>query len=489
MHSLQDRNIIHTMKISQYFRLGKSQYELDFVDVDTKDDTPLYIDPYAISIRNDPWAAECHSHIVDYFQRVVDFIRADEDQKAQELLGYLHEPQETHLGVSTDGLEGRGIGGLQSMEMFRALKGSRAVQTGFLRDLEDCALMIEGIDRDKISDISTNIIRRQLIEYTQDQCRLLNIPLVQKPSGFFWDMHDHLWKNEMLEIPLCLARPLLLVPKSIVRTNLILNYQEYYNKDILEHLQAYHLRASTSLVQTLKNGTQRVTKKSIKKTFAASKQNVYRYSHDNPDVLQSYKNRKASTNSDIDNETIKELQGEELKLSSIQKIIDELEQIPSGGDDATRYHNTILGAFEAIFYPHLMYPKKEHEIHDGRKRIDFTFMNKARTGFFSDLVQHEISSILIICECKNYSSDPGNEEIDQLSGRFGVNRGKFGILICRQIDNKVRFVQRCRDTVHDGRGHIIALDDTDIINLLRARMGNVSDIDRILSEKLREIIS
>ena len=87
------------------------------------------------------------------------------------------------------------------------------------------------------------------------------------------------------------------------------------------------------------------------------------------------------------------------------------------------------------------------------------------------------------------ASDPANEPLDQLSGRFGVNRGKFGILICRLIEDKDLFAQRCRDTVHDGRGHIIGLDDEDIIELLEARMTNLSDIDRILSEKLRDIIS
>ncbi len=476
------------MKISQYFRLGKSQYEIDFVDVDTRNDTPLYIDPYAISVRNDPWAIECHNHIVDFFQIVVDCIRNNEDDKAKELLSFLHEPQETHFGVSIAGSNGRGVGGLQSIEIFEALKGSRAVQTGFLKDLEDCALMIEGIDRDKISDIATNIIRRQLIEYTKDQCNLLNIPMASKPSGFFWDMHEHRWKNDRFDMPMCVGSPMTFVPKSIARTNLVLNYQEYFNKDILEHLQSYHLRASTSLVQTLKNGSRRVTKKSIKRGFSQSKENVYSYSREHPEVLSGYKSRKASTFSDIDNETIKELQGETLDVSKIQDIIDRLRAIRPGNEGATKFHEMILGALEAIFYPNLMYPKKEHEIHEGRKRIDITFVNKARSGFFNDLVQHNIPSILIICECKNYSSDPANDELDQLSGRFGVNRGRFGILVCRSIDNKKLFIQRCRDTASDGRGYIITLDDYDVIALLNARMNNAGDIDRILTEKLREIL-
>jgi len=91
-------------------------------------------------------------------------------------------------------------------------------------------------------------------------------------------------------------------------------------------------------------------------------------------------------------------------------------------------------------------------------------------------------------ECKNYSEDPVNPELDQLSGRFSPNRGKVGFLLCREINNLDLFINRCRDTYRDERGLIIPITDDDI-NLI---LDNYNDwdnsfIDRFISDRIRLI--
>jgi hypothetical protein len=71
-------------------------------------------------------------------------------------------------------------------------------------------------------------------------------------------------------------------------------------------------------------------------------------------------------------------------------------------------------------------PQIEQEIDEGRKRIDLSFDNSARDGFFYRLhTTYRLPSQFIFAECKNYGREVGNPEIDQLAGRFGPNRGKW----------------------------------------------------------------
>jgi hypothetical protein len=103
------------------------------------------------------------------------------------------------------------------------------------------------------------------------------------------------------------------------------------------------------------------------------------------------------------------------------------------------------------------------------------------------VAQHHPAANVFV-ECKNYSGDPGNPELDQLAGRFSPTRGKLGLLCCRTFDDKALFVQRCRDTALDDRGFIIALDDDDLLALLRLRgAGQNAEIFRFMRERFEEL--
>ena len=167
-----------------------------------------------------------------------------------------------------------------------------------------------------------------------------------------------------------------------------------------------------------------------------------------------------------------------------------MDVIPMGAQHATAFHNFIFGALQAIFYPSLRYPQKEEEIHGGRKRIDICFNNGARNGFFEELrSNYQLPCPFIFFECKNYSSDPANPELDQITGRFNDRRGKFGAVICRKVQDKAKMLHRCKDALNDNRGWVLVLDDDDIKALLKFRSeGKQAEIEAFMNGEMRKLL-
>ena len=89
---------------------------------------------------------------------------------------------------------------------------------------------------------------------------------------------------------------------------------------------------------------------------------------------------------------------------------------------------------------------------------------------------------------KNYSKDLANPELDQMIGRFSTNMGRVGMVCCRKLKDRVVFVKRCHDTLQQGHGLIVLLDDSAIGELLAlVEEGRRRDIDLRLSKLVEEV--
>lgn len=475
-------------RFSTAFSLTNSQANIDFVDIDLSTDTPLYLDPYAIQIRDDEWSTKCGDNIRSFFNELLDSLRLENLDHVMHLLSNLHEPNETFLGQSQGYPNGKAIGETKAIQLAEALRNSRAFETGMLSDISDAELFIRGIGRDTISDLTTNILRNLLAEYTRDQCILHDIDVETVRSiGPAWDIVSRNWVSRSYELPVWRGRAIVLVPKSCVRFDLSINSQEFYNFHMVEFLKSEYLNAGSSLVQTFKDGTQYVTKSSVKKRHPFIKDDLAAFVRDHPEILEQYKRLKGATGP---------LANDEVDLFFDEKpfaraLIERLESIEPGNSEANIYHSVAMGICTFLFHPELNYPIKEHEIHSGRKRVDIKFNNAAVRGFFNArLASPQTRSISILLECKNYSKKIDNPEMDQLSSRFGLQRGFFGFLLCRSMDDRERIIQRCRDTVNDGRGYMIVLEDIDLIEMLEMVENNArSSIDQYLSQRFDEIVN
>jgi hypothetical protein len=477
------------MRVSQQFGLGITQPSLGFVDIDTERDTPLFLDPSALlSIQNE-WSSECQSLIQHFFQTVLDAIRDGDVEGARDLLIPLSEPNETHLGLSTGSKSrGRGLGEMLAYELVDALASSPAVTSGLLVDLQDTALMVEGVGSDRISDIATNIIREPLIRYTQEVCRFYGIPMESVDSGAFWQPHLSRWATEFVDLPMGPNGKLLFVPKELVRVKLDFSAEEYYRKYLLVHLQQVHLAANSALVTVLRSGEHRVYKTTLEAEYGSGKRAAARLTKEYPNVLAEYRTAKQNDPAPVaSHEAFAKATGEgDVDWMGLLTAVTGIESGPSTASD---YHRAVYSLLKPLFWPSLGFPRIENEIHEGRKRIDISFTNQARSGFFAHMRDNYIAAYIPI-ECKNYSADPGNPELDQLSGRFSNLRGWVGVLVCRSMENKALFIKRCRDTALDDRGFVIPLDDDDLRTLVEARMAgeDQDDWESLLRERFQSLI-
>jgi hypothetical protein len=401
------------------------------------------------------------------------------------MLQFLGEPNETRLGYSEGRPQGAGIGPGQADELYQALSGSTAVKTGFIQALEECELMIDGISRDKISDLTTNILREALARYTHDQCLLHGIPTQDAALPPYYSPDTHTWVSGYLPLPVIRGKPALLVPKAIARYDPAYDHQHYYGRFVLSYLQAEELRATSSLVRTLKNGKRVVYKKDLKELYPLSKEFLFEFSRDHPKVLQAYRDDLG----DLERAGVNDRKTDDDEPAIAGLLAEALQAISPGSDDASTYHSLMIGIVEFVFFPSLLYPKKEAEIHQGRKRIDIVMENGARSGIFARLHEvRKLPSAFVAFECKNYTTEVSNPEMDQLAGRFSPNRGKVGFLCCRTFQDRATFIERCRDTLRDDRGLILPVDDSAILAFLdEIKHGHRPALDAHLSRLVDEV--
>lgn len=474
---------------SRYFGLDAPQYELPFVDFDLKSDVPLYIDPYAITKDPTQLAGRCHDAIVSYFQALVDAIRSHDRREIKRLIHRrLAEPSELHLGVSQIARTGRGIGEEQEDRIIEALIKSEAVRVGAIQAIQELELHIEGIGPDKVSDLIANIILGELASYTENTCQLYGIPTRPCAVDGFWDTNNREWTGGHFNLPVKGTHDYILVPKRFIRKDRdLINHREFYEKYVLEILQRELLDARDSLVETLRSGRQRVTKKSVRKDprFRPRKEFISHFIITHPGVMNSYREELNDRFAPADPA---EYSGKaSIDDPTVRKLLKGLEYIKPGKSQARKFHSTVFELLQFVFDWCLENFGVEYETNSGRSRVDIIADNFANGGLFLDLRQ-QLNANSVPIECKNYKDHLGNNEFNQIAQRLGQKSSKFGMMYCRQVENWRDTLAHLTDRWLRQEIIILLFDDNDLTELVHARLErDFKSIEGLLRQKRRAV--
>lgn len=462
---------IKRLWFSNFYGLDEPQFKLTFVDFDLNSDVPLYIDPYAITKDQTVLAENCHNNIVSFFQTLLDAIRNGDKKIIKSLVtGHLSEPKELHLGVSRSARGGRGLGTVQENQVVNAVAGSTAAKSGVIQSIQELELHIEGIGPDKVSDLIANIILAELAAYTEEICKEYGIPTNYIAVSGYWNSSTKEWDGGYFNLPSRGTHSYILVPKRFVRhAKDLMNHREFYEKYILNTLKRELLTAGDSLVQTLKNGTRRVTKKSLKEDprFELNKEFISQYIMENPDVMASYRNELISRFKPVD-----PAEPSEKAVVDDPIITDTLKRLKSvspGKKQAGDYHEAVYILIQFIFDWALENFSKEYKMDGGRSRIDIISSNYASGGLFKELKENFRATSLPM-ECKNYESDLGNTEFNQIMERLGEKTSRFGMIFCRKISDVSKTISHLSDRWLRHNCMILIIDDNLLEKLTMMRL-------------------
>lgn len=259
------------MNISQNFKLKiKGHKDIDFIDIDETRDTKLFIDPYAIQALPDEFCTNAHKSIDTFFKEVFKSCRNNDFARLRNLLKYASEPNETNLGMKRISKYGKGTTANELTKIFSEFYKTVRKNPYIENNPLSLCMYIKNFDKDKMSDLITNIIRKHLYDFTVKQSNIWGMKLksTMEEIGYHWDCDELRWK--MLNgNPLFVSnKNILLVPKSIVRNRYVFNVECYIKQYILKISQQRHLDKNTDMcVSRYVNGKIVISPPTIKELY------------------------------------------------------------------------------------------------------------------------------------------------------------------------------------------------------------------------------
>ena len=188
-----------------------------------------------------------------------------------------------------------------------------------------------------------------LIDFTQQQCRLHNVPMRRVAAGNVWHEGDIEWRGMYAELPIYGHEQILLIPKQCVRYRVAADHQEYYRHFVLEFLKQEHLDSNTSLVRTIQGGKRKgeryVQKNDVSERNPCSKEYLFEFSEDHPEVLRNYKNFLAQKSTQLSDIQIAELIAQSLERPSDSVFINiQTQELNMNDNSSTVNGDNIAGA-------------------------------------------------------------------------------------------------------------------------------------------------
>jgi hypothetical protein len=288
----------------------------------------------------------------------------------------------------------------QILDLFRTIPLYSAGFTHF----EEIQLFVDGISKDRVSDIACNLLKSFLIDYTIEQCDKLKIPRSKTRLASVYDHQSHqLRAIDDIELPTdpASSSPILLVPKRWLRHTPWIGFDDYFKNYIPKDDQ--HNSVVWDRVALLN------------------------FNRDNYGVVQQYVGLKERTAADCSVDPL----FNQIPLISAKRKLTTIRKLPSGKDDNAdkKYEDSVVELLANMFYPLLDYADDQVRTVSGAQIRDLIFYMNRDVDFLQDIF-NDYGTRQLVCEIKNVRQIE-REHINQINRYLSDEFGRFGVLVTR----------------------------------------------------------
>ncbi len=433
---------------------GVSQYEVDFVIPRWGIDLPVGIDPFLLFKSRDPNLANLHKLLLDAFNSGIEQVREGKLDSARQIFDF-PEVAEIGLGYTKKGKRGSGVGEYLTELIIQTLVDSPALVERGVRHIEEMQLVSVGIGPDRISDITASLLKQYLIDYTQKQCELWQIPLDDGvPVAHVFDADSFGWHDGYFDLPVSPFdnSSILLVPRRIVRTLPWINYEDFFRMEFSTYLRAKRVR-------------HRLTSKKVNAVPLAKpdKEQIVTLTRTEIKRLDRYVSVKEATGAEA--QPSQPYIDPNDNCPETLHLKERLAQVKVGREDASLFQRVVLEILNFLFNPELIDGELEVETGEGTERRDIVFTNDSDRSFWS-YIRSEHSSIFLMFEVKN-TQVLDNTYLNQVATYLGDRLGRLGFIVTRHPLQEAQ-EKKAFSIFNDShpRKIILTLSDIDLVTML-----------------------
>lgn len=447
--------------LNNVFGLPFTQAEVDFVIPDLSSDLPLSIDPFLLYKSRDPLMRDLHACVLSLFNRAIARYRDGHSEELDYLINF-PEVNEIGFGYSEAKIKGSGLGDYLNRLLAETLAASPALQERGLRHIEELQLVSIGVGPDRVSDIAANALKAFLVEYTQKQSRLWNIPVAKDlPLTHVFDFDGWTWIDGYFDLPLnpVSGLPVLLVPRRIVRLLPWINYDDYARTDY-----RMYLRPSKGPRMPPRPG------KTQEKQPNPTKAEVIEVTRARLELLDQYITRKERAGGEAEPALQEDAFSQRADFDLGEQFVRRLEAIPSGHAASGDYQRLVYEILNYLFEPDLTDGQMEPATFLGTERRDIIYVNEAERSFLKH-VRETYSSVLLLFEIKNVK-EVELEHVNQVAAYLGVRLGMLGFIVTRHPPGQnivLKTYSVFNDTPSVPRKIILIVTDADLVTMIRLR--------------------